>query len=227
MVNVRDLGGLATGAGRSTRWGAVVCSDHPSKLTAAGWQALVDHGIRTIVTLTTAGVDPPDVDYGLGPPADLAVVRIDIEDGIDPDFGAAMMETGLWATPFAFADALERWPERCVAVVQAVATAEPGGVLVHCSRGCDRTGLAALLMLDLVGVGSADIAADYAISAERLETIDPDHAAWLDAALAERDTTIDAVIAETLAAVDVEAALRGAGLTDADLTALRQRLIGS
>ena len=165
MENVRDLGGLTTLDGRSTTWGAVVRSDHPSKLTAVGWQALFDHEIRTIVTLTTAGIDPLEVDYGLGPPAAVDVVRIDIEDGTDPEFGVAMMDTGFWATPFAFVDALERWPERCVAVVQAVATAPPGGVLVHCSRGCDRTGLAALLMLDLVGVASADIAADYAISA--------------------------------------------------------------
>ena len=163
MQNVRDLGGLATRDGRRTRRGAVVRSDHPSKLTAAGWQTLADHGIRTIVTLTTAGVDPPEVDYGLRPPPELAVVRVDIEDGNDQDFAATMVDTGLWATPFLFADSLLRWPERCVAVVQTVASAEPGGVLVHCSRGCDRTGLAALLLLHLVGVGPADIAADYAI----------------------------------------------------------------
>lgn len=226
MENVRDLGGLRTTDGRPTKPGAVVRSDHPSKLTAAGWQALVDHGIRTIVMLTTAGVDPAEVDYGLGPPADVAVVRIDIEDGTDPDFVSAMMETGLWATPFAFADALRRWPERCAAVVQAVAGARPGGVLVHCSRGCDRTGLAALLILQLVGVGPADIAADYAVSAERLRTFDTDHATWLDASLAERDTTIDVVIAETLVDVDVEATLLCAGLRAPDLTALRERLVG-
>lgn len=226
MENVRDLGGLATRWGRSTLRGAVVRSDHPAKLTAAGWAALVDHGVRTVVTLTTAGVDPPVVDYGVGVPDGIAVVRIDIEDGTDPDFVAAMMATGLWATPFAFADALERWPERCAAVVRAVADAQPGGVLVHCSRGCDRTGLTALLLLHLAGVSPADIAADYVISAERMRTMDPDHAAWLDASLAERSTTIEAVIAATLDDVDVASVLRTGGLTEGEVDQVRERLLG-
>ncbi len=225
MANVRDLGGLTTADGRSTAFGAVVRSDHPSRLTPAGWRALTDHGIRTIVTLTTAGIDPPEIDYGFGPPADLTVTRVDVEDGTDPDFVATMIDTGLWATPFAFADALTRWPARWSAVVRAVATGAPGGVLVHCSRGCDRTGLAALLLLHLVGVGAPDIAADYTVSAERLRTVDPEHAAWLDAALAERGTTIDAVIAETLAAIDIEATLAVGGLAPADVDALRRRLL--
>ncbi|MBN2146516.1 MAG: tyrosine-protein phosphatase [Anaerolineales bacterium] len=39
-INVRDLGGLRTGDGRTTRWGAVVRSDTPARLTAAGWSPL-------------------------------------------------------------------------------------------------------------------------------------------------------------------------------------------
>jgi hypothetical protein len=53
--NVRDLSGLSTFEGRVTRWGAVVRSDAPSKLTPEGWDALLGHGIRTIITLRTEG----------------------------------------------------------------------------------------------------------------------------------------------------------------------------
>jgi len=35
-LNARDLGGYATADGRETRWGAVVRSDSPAALTAAG-----------------------------------------------------------------------------------------------------------------------------------------------------------------------------------------------
>ena len=55
--NVRDLGGMTTTSGYKNRWGAVVRSDHPAKLTAAGWSALYAHGIRTIISLRTHGLD--------------------------------------------------------------------------------------------------------------------------------------------------------------------------
>ncbi|TFH35238.1 MAG: hypothetical protein E4G99_07720 [Anaerolineales bacterium] len=38
--NVRDLGGYSAIEGRKTRWGALVRSDDPSKLTTEGWEAL-------------------------------------------------------------------------------------------------------------------------------------------------------------------------------------------
>jgi protein-tyrosine phosphatase len=53
-VNVRDLGGLNTSDGRQTRWGAVVRSDTPAKLTAAGWAALYAHDVRTVISLRAA-----------------------------------------------------------------------------------------------------------------------------------------------------------------------------
>jgi hypothetical protein len=53
--NVRDLGGLPAGGGRRTRWGAVVRSDTPDRLTEAGWAAAAAHGVRTIVDLRTPG----------------------------------------------------------------------------------------------------------------------------------------------------------------------------
>src|SRR5207244_3563890 len=49
--NVRDLGGFPTRSGGTTAWGAVVRSDSPAALTAAGWDALRAHGIRTVVDL--------------------------------------------------------------------------------------------------------------------------------------------------------------------------------
>ena len=49
--NVRDLGGLPTNDGRTTRWGALVRADAPSGLTESGWRAARDHGVTTIVDL--------------------------------------------------------------------------------------------------------------------------------------------------------------------------------
>ena len=54
------------------------------------------------------------------------------------------------------------------AAFRAIAQADGGGVLVHCVGGKDRTGLLSALLLHLAGVSSEDIAADYALSEERL-----------------------------------------------------------
>ncbi|MET8863644.1 tyrosine-protein phosphatase [Nonomuraea sp. NPDC004580] len=61
--NVRDLGGIAVSGGGSVRAGALARSDNPERLTAAGWRALVEHGVRTVVDLQlrAAGLTDGDV----------------------------------------------------------------------------------------------------------------------------------------------------------------------
>ena len=68
-TNARDLGGLHTLDGRQTRWQAVVRSDTPSRLTAAGWSALYAYGIRTIITLRTHGQTEPELNFSPPQPA--------------------------------------------------------------------------------------------------------------------------------------------------------------
>ncbi len=212
--NVRDLGGLRAADGRVTRWGAVVRSDHPAKLTVAGWAALYAHGIRTIISLRTRGQDE-DVPDAAPRPADLTTLQVEVEDLADAVFVQRWVVSDLWCTPLYYRDALERWPERHGAAVAAVARARPGGVLIHCRRGHDRTGIVAMLLLALVGVAPADIAEDYA------QSHDPER----DEVLARMHTTARDVILATLAWLDVDTYFRAGGLSQADLDAVRTRLL--
>ena len=93
-INVRDLGGLSTCDGRATRWGAVVRSDNPFKLTAAGWSALHAHGIRTIVSLRSDGrtEDVPDT---APRPSDLTTVQVAVEYLTDAAFVQQWVASGL------------------------------------------------------------------------------------------------------------------------------------
>ncbi len=116
--------------------------------------------------------------------------------------------------------------------MRAIARAAPGGVAVHCVGGRDRTGQIAMLVLALAGVAPADIAADYALSGERLRARyaargEEDQGVLLDGFLAERGTTAAELVVATLAQLDVTAYLRTAGVTDGDVAALRDRLVGS
>src|SRR5262249_24471543 len=66
-LNVRDLGGHPTDDGGETRYGAVVRADSVRQLSDAGWAALVEYGVDTIVDLRM------DQELAADPPADLPV----------------------------------------------------------------------------------------------------------------------------------------------------------
>jgi hypothetical protein len=226
--NARDLGGLRTADGRQTRWGALVRSDQPYRLTAAGWSAVEAHGIRTIIDLQGNDQRQPDAEPR---PAGLVTVHLPLEDYVDTAFWEQWgAPSGLWATPLYYRAFLSRFPERCAAVVAAVAQAVPGGVLFHCGLGRDRTGLIALLLLALVGVASDDIASDYELSTDRLRrrfsTLgEDDQGPRIQELLTRANTSARAAILDTLASLDVDACLRAAGLSDNDLDAVRARLL--
>jgi len=85
-TNVRDLGGFNASNGYKTRWGAIVRSDHPAKLTADGWSALYAHGIRTIISLRTHGLDEKDYLEVNPPYSDIEMVVVETEDVTDKEF---------------------------------------------------------------------------------------------------------------------------------------------
>ncbi len=214
-TNVRDLGGLPTQDGRLTRWRAVVRSDHPARLTAAGWSALYAYGVRTILSLRTHGMaeEEPEV---RPPYPDLITVKADIEDFTDTEFVENWASSGLWCTPLYYRDALQRWPQRHAAAISAIARARPGGVLIHCRRGNDRTGIITLLLLALAGVPAEEIIADYELSP------DPER----DEILASEHSSVREAILNALTGLDIESYLLGGGASPEDLTALRERLLG-
>lgn len=213
--NVRDLGGLRTTDGRMTRRGALVRSDTPARLTEAGWFALYSYGIRTIVSLRTHGMEESELDV-TSPYPDIEIIQAAIEDVTDEDFVREWAATELWGTPLYYQDALQRWTERHAAAISAIARAQPGGVLFHCIRGHDRTGIIALLLLALAGVRPEEIIADYELSP------DPER----DKLLAKRNLSVRAVLHNTLDGLDIDSYLVMGGASQDDLTIIRRRLLG-
>jgi protein-tyrosine phosphatase len=225
--NARDLGGLPTADGRRTRHGAVARSDALDGLTAAGWRALHDHGVRTIIDLRNDDERRPDA----GPrPGDIETVHIALDGGHDPDFWARWRGPA-FCTPAYFGPHLERFPEISARVLSAIARAGPGGVLFHCVSGRDRTGLVAMLLLSLAGVAAGEIAADHALSEPNLDPIyerrgNRQDRAKIEAFLAKEGKTTHQLILETLASLDVAALLRRGGIDAGTIALLRTRLLG-
>lgn len=212
--NVRDLGGMDASNGYKTRWGAVVRGDHPQKLTVDGWSALQAHGIRTIISLRTHGLEENYPDTAPRP-SDIETVIVEIEDVTDLEFRKKWASSDLWSTPLYYRDALIRWPQRHAAALKAIAQAKPGGVLFHCGRGVDRTGIIAILLLALVGVSQEDILSDYELS------VDPER----EELLAKEGTTTREVLLNIMAGINIENYLLEGGMTQTDIATLRARLL--
>lgn len=224
--NARDLGGLPTVGGGETARGAIVRSDSLQNLEARGWEEAWDHGIRTVIDLRNESEIGPDVSPR---PASIETVNIPLDVTEARDFWDVWGNGPQFATPLYYGPHLERFPGRSAAVIRAVATAPPGGVAFHCQGGRDRAGQISLLVLALAGVEPEAIAADYALSDERLRPLylsrgEEDEAPKIAAYLRERGTTATDLIVGLLATLDVERALVGAGLEEEQVAALRRRL---
>lgn len=232
-LNVRDLGGHATEDGASTHWGSVIRADSVRALSDAGWDALVAHGVGTIVDLRSHGelaADPP-----WDAPVEVVHVSV-LPEQDDPvweelDHSAADAER---EKELFYVESLRRWGDRFAAAIAAIARAPDAPVVVHCQVGKDRTGLVSALLLRLAGVSAADVAADYALSSGNLE---PQSRPWVDEASddVERErrerlvATPAASMVGVLVAVEREHGsaagfLRAHGLSDETIVRARARL---
>jgi protein-tyrosine phosphatase len=238
-LNVRDLGGHPTDDGDETRFGSVVRADSVGNLTPAGWEALAEYGIRTVIDLRgdhEREEDPPGelpVDVGHVP----FMEATDAEwEEIGEELEALDELPVVEATRRAYLIFLERFKRNVANGVRAVAEAPEGGVVIHCVGGKDRTGLLTALLLHVAGVPTEEIAADYALSEERLR---PRHDSWLAAAETEAERRRLERITQTPPQVisgvfdelgrrygSVEGYLRDAGVSEEDLEFARARLRG-
>src|SRR5690242_7225858 len=152
-LNARDLGGL----GRM-RTGAIVRMEAPTRLSPDGWAAAWAHGIRTIVDLRGENEGPPDETPR---PAGVAVVPAPLDPAADTAFYKHWSEVDSLASPLYFPALLAEYPEVIVAAARAIANAAPGGVVIHCASGKDRTGLLSMALLALAEAEPQEIIADY------------------------------------------------------------------
>ncbi len=121
-VNVRDLGGLPTVDGRTTRRGEVVRADSIHGLTPEGWKALVDFRVRLAIDLR----DRHEVDEDRSQELPIRIVHIPIEPRLTPPAHAwpSMLE--------AYLALLDRFPAEFARAVATIGrTGDP--LVVHCA----------------------------------------------------------------------------------------------
>ncbi|RAM38765.1 tyrosine-protein phosphatase [Arthrobacter globiformis] len=147
-------------------------------VTEAGWKEAYGDGIRTIIDLRNSGErqrrpSDPEVGEAL---AVFDVVHAPTEDPENPAF-KALCDPYL-NDPAHYAANARLFPDRLAAVFKAVAAA-PGGVVIHCSAGRDRSGMIAAMLQDLAGASDSEIVASYQAAMrsinERHRTMWPPH----------------------------------------------------
>ena len=212
-LNMRDLGGLPADDGRVTRSGAIVRGDSPDRLTTAGWAALREYGIRTIVDLRNE-----DELGAVERRTDAAVIHLPL-DGIEEDrvFWERWGSGPQFGTPLYYRPHLERFPgaQRASDLSDRERAA---GRRADSTRGRPRPHGPDR---DAAAVAGGRAARD---DRRRLLASGPADAD-VERFLTDRGTSAADLIVTTLAELDVESHLCAAGLTDTDLSALRARLL--
>lgn len=226
-LNVRDLGGLPTADGGEIRHGALIRSDSHGKLTEEGVAAVTAHGVSRIIDLRrqVECVAEPS------PFAAEPIYRnLPVQDPADPDDGLHLSLTEIYVR------LVDRRPELYAAAAHAITDAPPGGVVVHCAGGKDRTGLVIAMTLTVAGVERDLVAADYAVTEQRLREANEQYLSGVDdETRRERIRALMATKPQTMLEVldhidgqhgGVSAYLAKGGFGADDQEALRRRLVG-
>jgi protein-tyrosine phosphatase len=171
--NARDVGGYAAADGRQVRWGALLRSDNLCQLTGRGREQLIEAGITTVIDLRSANeleIDPPPYGANTAEGAVPRYLNIPVLDYDDQET-IARLAWAMTTTGRDYCVMLDGFRRHFGRVLQAIADARPGGVLVHCHAGKDRTGLVVALLLSLAGVPNEVVVADYAASQQHLQRL--------------------------------------------------------
>ena len=229
-LNFRDLGGYPTAEGRRLRWGCVYRSDSLHALTPGDLDRLeTDLRIRDVVDLRTPGERAAEPVCTLGARS-LRLHLLPLYDGTE---GGGRRPPS--ALDHLYFQLLRHRGDRVAGVLSTIADAT-APLVFHCAAGKDRTGVVAAALLGLLGVAEELIVADYALTRRNLEGI----VARLEASTGYREMA-DVLPPDTLHAEpdtmrallervrgewgDLRGWARAAGLSDASVERLRQRLL--
>ena len=231
--NVRDLGGLATKSGVTTRMGALIRADNLSRLTDEGRATLMKSGIRTVIDVR----DPKELTREVNPfqPGAVAAdallyqnVPLISEAEWEAIKDPAVMKQGYVVT-------LDLSKKNIAAVLRAIASAPDAGVVFHCHAGKERTGVVAMLLLELAGVPAEMNADDYCVSDRYLEPLyrqwadkepDAEERARIIRGNSSHPDEVLQPLAHIAAVGGIDSYLASVGLGESEIANLRARLLG-
>jgi protein-tyrosine phosphatase len=170
VQNIRDLGGLRTRDGRTTRTGRLFRADGVHRLAPQDVTRMRTLDLSTVIDLRS---ESEVLAEGSFPVQQIPVEWIHIptvDEGrhatvppVDRDHPNYLFH--------AYFSMFERSPQTLARSVTAIADASHAGTLFHCAAGKDRTGVLAMLVLGILDVERELIIEDYAMSNNAVKKI--------------------------------------------------------
>ena len=167
-TNFRDLGGYPARDGRRVRWRRLFRADGLHALTPPDGATLAGLGIEEAL----------DLRYGperAGEPACLPGSVASVHIGLAEAPGVSLLETlnmgGVssaevaksWLTR-SYAGYPDKYASACGAILRRLIAEDAPPLLFHCTAGKDRTGFAAAVVLEALGVSRETIMEDYLLT---------------------------------------------------------------
>jgi protein-tyrosine phosphatase len=240
-LNFRELGGIRV-AGGTVRRGVLFRSDQLSDVSDHGLGSLARLGLRHVYDFrlpvererqpSRLPGDVPVTHVATGDlgAAEAMVAKIpNMLTGVEPIAPASWWDEN-------YVDMLGRAGEMFSSVIGGLSSGDGVPALFHCTGGKDRTGMAAMLILDVLGADQDDIIDDFLATnvfrtPRRLPHWEPQFAAaGIDRAdampiLGVTRSGITAALAEIRSRGGAAAYLNQLGITDAQLDGLRKNLV--
>jgi protein-tyrosine phosphatase len=172
--NTRDIGGYVNGDGDVVRWRQILRSDRLSELTPEDFRKLEAIGVKTVIDLRTEREQQrdPTVWVGEHPPR---ILHFPIGDARNEWFSAQRRllksnrfteDESLQHMVAAYRMIAEEGAESLRQTMDVVLDSSNWPVLIHCSAGKDRSGVAIALILEALGVDRATIMDDFLLTNE-------------------------------------------------------------
>ena len=183
-LNFRDLGGYRTTDGRRVRWGLVFRSDGLDQLTDADLDRLRRMGIRVVHDFRF------DLERQRRPsrlPTDGSILVESLTIGgeasqerelLDLVMAGELTEIGMDFMVQTYIEMVDSGAAPFGRLLTSLADPDRLPALFHCTAGKDRTGIAAALLLSLLGVDDETVLDDYELSTKlrsdvRIEQLRP------------------------------------------------------
>lgn len=158
LYNVRHLGGLKTSLGALTRDHKYIRGSARGKLNEQEKEFFYALGVRVIVDLRSSSEITKTLSV-LRDYKDITYVHVDMIGEFWQMFGSEFKDI---SDLYLFL--LDHSQAQIKEVFSAFVKYKDEGIFFHCTAGKDRTGIIAMLLLDLVGVADEDIISNYSVS---------------------------------------------------------------
>jgi protein-tyrosine phosphatase len=174
-INFRDLGGLPTLDGRRIRPRALYRSEGPARMADDHQAELRALGIRTVCDLRSESEISAAPHTWCGPECRVLTLemRTDLRAQNQAVWAALRADPSAANLASVMIASYQAMPHALLTHISTISSAlidDETPLVIHCTAGKDRTGVAVALFLSVLHVSGADIFADYAESAPFMDS---------------------------------------------------------